>query len=664
MNFIYGKNDMKTRERGEENCYLLTNGLGGFSSLTMIGSAARNDHSLFMACVKPPNNRINMISCMSEMLEIDGHTYTISSQSYVNHTKNEEGFPYLTSFAVSPLPVWLYHVNGVAVKKELVMEYGQNTIALRYSVKNDTNACVSLSLTPHMQFIPKGSMLSTNQGFLLNLDKCSITSNLNTLYYQTNGRVDPCQTSYENDYYYAYDARDGRGAVGVCATNHKIVFQIETGQESECLLLYTMEEEVAGSITPTSLAAAVSARFYQEKKRLNELVKLADLKEELAITLVRSADQFIVDRASVGGRTIIAGYPFFEDWGRDTMIALVGCCISTKRYEDAENILRTFMKYEKDGLMPNIFPEGGNDPAYNTVDAALLFICAVYDFYLETGNLSFIEEAYITMKHIIHCYKNGTDFHIHMEEGGLISAGSGFDQVTWMDVRIGDILPTPRHGKPVEINAYWYHTLKVMELFATQLNLLQDASSYSLLAEKVRTSFRALFLYPEEGCLKDVDNNNQIRCNQIWAVSLPFGMLTQEEELKVVQKVTAELYTPYGLRSLSPKDSQFHPKYGGAQLQRDLAYHQGTVWTFPLGGYYLAYLKAHNNSERAVSYVEEMLRTLEPCLREGCIGQLAEIYDGGNPTISHGCFAQAWSVGEILRVYRKIEKIKVTGKDV
>jgi len=306
-----------------------------------------------------------------------------------------------------------------------------------------------------------------------------------------------------------------------------------------------------------------------------------------------------------------------------------------------------------------MFPEGENEPLYNTADASLLFIGAVYEYFMESGDLDFIKEAYSVMEEIISWYKKGTDYHIKMDEDGLITAGSGLEQVTWMDVRFGNILPTPRHGKPVEINTYWYNDLKIMAYFASLLG--KEKEQYEELAGLVRRSFMEKFWNEKEKCLRDVITvegiaDNQIRCNQIWAVSWPFSILDKEKEKLVVNKVYETLYTPYGLRSLSKYDKDFKPYYGGSLFQRDMAYHQGTVWAFPLGAYYLAYLKVNDYKKEAIDKVKEQLQVLEACMREGCIGQIAEIYDGDNPTVSKGCFAQAWSVSELLRVFAKIEK--------
>lgn len=656
MDFRYGKMDWNTMERGQENCYLCANGLGGFSSLTMLGSQTRNDHALLMACTKAPVGRYHMVSRFKEVLEGSAGQVTLSSQQYVNHTQNEEGFQYLNSFSVDLWPEWNFQAGGIAVKKDLVMKYGKNCLAVRYQVCNREQETAYLTVTPYLQFVEKGAVLSCSQAF--ETTERTITSNGLKLHYATNGEVILGATSYTTDYYYAHDARDGRYAVGTSASTHEIRFCLPAGSMTQCMILYSMEEP-----TPAlGLVETVEAMFEEERIRMKKLEDQAGFSDEMARLLVRSSDRFLVNRESTGGKTIIAGYPFFGDWGRDTMIAMVGICISTKRYDETKNIFRTFIKYLHKGLMPNMFPEDGNEPIYNTVDASLLFIAAVNEYYQASGDLQFVREAWPAMEEIAAWYQRGTDFAIQMEEDGLLSAGSGFDQVTWMDVRVGEILPTPRHGKPVEINAYWYHALNVLAGFGDCIGERKKAEEYHALAGKVRKSFREKFWNEEENCLFDTlpiegmpsATDRQVRCNQIWAVSLPTDLLEEERQKLVVDKVYAQLFTPYGLRSLSLKDSQFHPVYKGSQFQRDLAYHQGTVWGFLLGGFYLAYLKVYGYKEEAVRQVREWLSELYPCLREGCSGQIAEIYDGLTPGPSRGCFAQAWSVGELLRVFDKI----------
>ncbi|MDR1639591.1 MAG: amylo-alpha-1,6-glucosidase, partial [Clostridiales bacterium] len=649
MSNRFGKNDWKTIDEGLSRCYLLANGLGGFSSLSVAGSPAQNSQALFMACVKAPNQRVSLISWMLEEVTQDGKTVSLSSQSFVDFTKNLDGFTRLDSFSLDPFPRWTFKQGGVEIIKELAMEHGKNTLALRYVVRNQTDSEAALSITPQLQFAPKGEQpeplqeYTTSQGL--------IQSAGIGLHFITNGECETFETKLVADAYFHKDATEGRKAVGVMASNHSIKLVVPPLANSELAVVYSLD-----ALEQSSAQSLAQEIFANEAARLQSLEDKAGFECGIAKTLTRSADAFIVFRESTQGKTIIAGYPLFEDWGRDTMIALVGCCISTKRFEDAKSIFRTFIKYLKDGLMPNIFPEGESVPAYNTADAALLFIVAIQEYFNVSNDLSFVEEAWPAMAEIIEKYSSGTSYNIHEDSDGLIIAGSGFDQVTWMDVRIGDILPTPRHGKPVEINAYWNNCLEAMARFAGLLH--KDGAEYSKKAEKAKESFNSKFWSDELSCLKDVITENgdpcesQIRCNQIWAVSLPSKILDTEREKKVVRKVYQELYTPCGLRSLSPSDPEFKPAYGGNMFSRDLSYHQGTVWGFPLGGFLLADLKA--NGDEAVERVKSRLQDLGPVLDEGCIGQIAEIYDGLVPAASRGCYAQAWSVGEVLRVFDKL----------
>lgn len=693
--WVYGKQDWKTFERGQENCYLMTNGLGGFSSMTMIGSAARNDHAFLMACVKAPNNRYNMVHRLAETVEINGRDYAISSQEYADGYR-EEGWRWLSEFSFKDIPVWNFHVNGVEIRKEAALKQGENTAVLCYRITNRTRKNVRFTVTPFYQFAPKGSEPKEEQHFSLKIcedekksvpDKreeklagekgsavCRVTSNGLSLFVMTDGRITGMPETAQK-YYYAYDACDGRRERGMAKACHQIELSVKSGCEETLSIIYTMEEgkedvRTAGqerSATWDSVSGSNIQRMVQDvvegqKDYRKGLEHLSGIQDENARTLVKSADQFLSLRESTGGKTILAGYPFFEDWGRDTMIALPGVCISTRRYEEAESILRTFARYERNGLLPNLFPEGKSEPMYNTADASLLFINCVWLYYKASRKASFVKEMYSVMERIIHAYKEGTDYGVHMDDDGLISAGSGLDQVTWMDVRVGEILPTPRHGKPVEINAYWYNALRIMGEFArlSGVKASDGGKGYDALAEKVKESFTEQFWMEDKHCLKDVisgtEADTQIRCNQIWAVSMPFAMLDEKRERQVVDTVFEKLYTPYGLRTLSSDDREFQPFYGGEMIQRDLAYHQGTVWTYPLGAYYLAYLKVNGCSPKAKQRVKGQLEVMESAMREGCIGQLPEIYDGENPVSSKGCFAQAWSVGEILRVYEALER--------
>lgn len=647
MKIQLGKNEWNTIHRGQEKCYLLTNGLGGYSSLTIVGSNARNDHALLMASAKAPNEKIHMITNIQECVWIGKKCYDLSCQEYVNYTKNQYGFKYLQTVSYEYFPQWVYQVEGIEIIKTIVMVQGENTVGIHYIINSYSGQKAKLVVTPLLRFTKKGEALHQKQ--LFEFDDGYIKSNGQILYFQTNGMLNSRKYQYMQDLFYEYDARDGRTAIGAAIINHEITFEI-VHEEQEGFLIYSDRKKIRG----------ILEILKKEKNRLQSLEVQCGIKNSTGKMLARNANQYIVYRESTKGQSIIAGYPFFGDWGRDTMIAMVGCTLVTKQYESAKSILRTFKSYCKNGVMPNVFPEGNQEPMYNTVDASLLFIASVYEYYLATQDKEFILELYPVMKEIIACYCKGTDYHIHMDSDGLIAAGEGLEQLTWMDVRIKDILPTPRQGKAVEVNAYWYNALMIMSQFSKVINISQVY--YEKLAEKVKKSFLKLFWDEELGYLKDIVSvtsaDKQIRCNQIWALSLPFSMLQEEQAEKVLGIVFEKLYTPYGLRSLAVDDEEFHACYKGSQWDRDMAYHQGTVWCFPLGAYFLAYLRWTKNQSRAIQIVERQLEALAPCLTEGCLGHIAEIYDGGIPNASRGCFAQAWSVGEIVRVYARLEELK------
>lgn len=644
MRFIYGKQDFADGVRGQGNCFLLTNGLGGFSSQNLIGGASRNDHAVLMACLRAPNVRWSIVHRLEERLTLGGEEIFLSSQEFAEGSA-EDGWKSLSLVEVDGLPRWVWQCGGVQVEKQLAMGWEQNTVALRYTLTNAADTACTLTVKPWMQFIPKGKKLPEDQTFRLEGD--TVHSAGLALHIHTNGELTPTGLEYQT-LYYRYDACDGRPETGRAAANHQITRAAQPGQKEVLEIVFSLEQNPPAA---SDVLADAEARWQTWQGQ-------GGFHSPAARQLAASSAAFLARRESTGGKTILAGYPFFEDWGRDTMIALPGCALSTGRFEEAKSILNTFLQYEQDGLMPNLFPEGKSAPMYNTVDAALLWINDVWLYAQYTGDYAWVRQAWPVMERIAAAYRRGTRFGIHMDSDGLIAAGQGLDQVTWMDVRIDKILPTPRHGKPVEVNAYWYNALRILEQLAPYAK--QDGRAYGALADTVRRSFREKFWMKEKGYLRDVisgtKQDEQIRCNQIWALSLSFTMLDPAQEARVLGTVWQHLYTPVGLRTLSPRDPAFHPTYGGPQKERDLAYHQGTVWPFPLGAFYLAYLKVNGYSETAKAQVQDWLLALEPALREGCAGQLPEIYDGETPTASRGCFAQAWSVGELLRVYEALER--------
>lgn len=652
MRYIYGKNDFCNLDRSEENCYLMTNGLGGYSSLTIAGTNSRLHHGVFVSCEKEdaPNRRNMMVHSLEEELIMSNETVQLSSQRHL-YSRSYDGYKYIDYLSFKDYPTWKITCKGVQIEKTIVMAYGTNAVGIRYAISNRTGEAVTLKVTPGLVFGAFYSGMGLDRPSF-DMDPDKISAKGLELYYKVSGDILPFDTIYTDDLFYSYDECDGRPEVGVIAKNH-VILQTVDAKSTEILdIIYSTR--------------AIDMDYSQIKNSLvnhrRDIIDKSKLSDAVAKDLALAADQFVSYRASTKGETILAGYPFFEDWGRDTMIAMLGCCLSTRQYNKAEGLIKTFLQYEQNGLIPNLFPEGKQTPRYNTVDAALLLIIAVYEYFQRTRKNAFVKEVYPKLKTIIDCYVKGTGFSIKMDKDGLIKAGSDLDQVTWMDVRIGDVLPTPRHGKPVEVNAYWYNCLCIMDEFK-KLTGNKDKNDYKSMASKAKESFNKLFWDEELGCLKDVVSDapnskcdRQIRCNQIWVVSLPFSVINKEKEMAVVDKVFEKLYTPVGLRSLAYDDEEFHATYGGSMQDRDMAYHQGTVWVYPLGGYYLAYLKANDYSDEAKISVRNSLDAINAALREGCIGQLPEIYDGLIPTRSQGCFAQAWSVGELLRVYEVLEK--------
>ena len=645
MKYVFEKQDFSSLERASSHCWLLTNGLGGYASASAAFSVTRCDQGLLIGAVEAPHRRMALVHRLSEQLTLNDRAAHLSTQAFADGQPPEEGYRFLSRFTLGPWPEWVYDVGGVRVRRRFGMQHGANAAAVLYDIDNRADVPCALRVRPFFQFTPKGEALQKPQA--LRWEQGRVSAAGQTVHLRTNGQLTPAPARWQT-LAYPDDAKDGRADKGLAGSCCEVGITVAPGESAHLELIFSM--------SPCDLSG--ESMLADMEHRQHALLDAAGLIDPIARQLVLSADAFLSRRDSTGGHTIIAGYPFFADWGRDTMIALPGCVLATGRYDVARSILRTFLAYERDGLVPNLFPEGASEPLYNTADAALLLVNGVWLYHERTGDSDFVREAWPVMTRIVEAYRHGTRHAIGMDEDGLIHAGEGLDQVTWMDVRIDDILPTPRHGKPVEINAYWYNALCVLRELAPLAG--ESGEAYGALAERVKTSFARAFWMEEKGYLKDVISgtraDEQLRCNQIWAVSLPFTMLSRSQEKRVVETVERHLYTPWGLRTLSPEDPEFHPFYGGPQRERDMAYHQGTVWPFPMGAFYLAYLKVRDHAPEAVREVRRRLEGMDAILREGCVGQLPEIYDGGQPGESKGCFAQAWSVGELLRVYEALER--------
>lgn len=683
MDYILGKSDWKTMRRGEEHSFLLVNGLGGYCSQTVIGSNARHDHNLLTAALVAPTKRFAMVRRMEEILHVGTNAYRLDSQSYVTSADDALGFRYLDSFFYDGLPCWEYMAEGVRVTKRLTLVYGTNSLAMQYKIQSDEGVDAWLEVIPVYGFHSKNDRPLAYDSITCQEKEhfLEMASKEATLYLDTDGSIEPMEETVVQWYRFDQDGPDGRDGWGGGRKLHRIVSAHTTDEETDsrvlndCTtldLLYGMDEgwmtrmATVAKKMETDRAAVFALLWNQEKNRQETIMKKSGRTSEAARQLAVSAQAHLTRRDSTDGMSIMAGFPFFGDWGRDTMIAFYGCTLAIGEMEAAKSILKTFMRYCRKGIMPNLFPEGKDEILYNTVDASLLFINALWDYLQhvtdEERDDAFEAEAIKTAESIISWYAKGTDYNIYMEEDGLLAAGNGLWQLTWMDVRFGDILPTPRHGKPVEINAYWYNAVCIVrELFKKQ-GENEKAARLDALSAKIKTSFLAKFTKPD-GTLYDVlpekgepdASSKQVRCNEIFTLTMPFTMIEGKQAKAILAQVRRELYTPVGLRSLSLYDPQFHPHYGGSQFERDMAYHQGTVWVYPLGAYYRACVRFANDQKKEAESVLHQLDQLEAALAEGCLGQLAEIYDGECPGESRGCFAQAWSVAEMLRAYEDAE---------
>jgi glycogen debranching enzyme, archaeal type, putative len=676
MELIYkfGRGNWRTLKEGNEREWMIGNGIGGYSGQTIINSGFRVHHGYLIAAMNPPVDRYSILSRTQEKIKVQGREYDLACQEYDSCSK--EGYKYLQRFVFDSIPEYIYQVEDIHIKKSIAMEYGHNTVAICYEVENGSSKA-QINVTPLFTFKEAGQFIDAEElKFETELEDSvlklhpnkdqkvtisflaskgifkSLCGNNNELLSNESG-IELCDKKknplIEENHYYEFENRTGSKGLDNHYTPYNIEIDLEPFEIKRFYFKCTIEE----------IDEKDGFEIVKEyRKRAEKLMELSEYKDPFALNLVKAADHFIVNRNSTKLKTVLAGFPWFVDWGRDTMIAFEGLTLATKRFKDAREILESFAKYVKNGLVPNVFADKGAEPMYNTVDASLWYFQAVYKYLEYTGEESdFIfvkDKIFPKLIEIINAYSIGTDFNIGMDkEDSLIHAGSGLDQVTWMDVRVGELVVTPRHGKPVEINALWYNGLLIMEYLSEKFG--HDASGYKNLAEKVKKSFNEKFWNEEEQCLFDVvdENDGRVRPNQIWAVSLPYTMLDREKEKKVVTKVYKELYSTYGLRSLSFLDEEYKAEYAGPLMKRDLAYHMGTTWGFTIGGFISAYCKVNDYSKEAVMKAKEMCEVFEDHMKDGCINGIAEVFDGDFAATSRGCYSQAWSVGEVLRAYTR-----------
>jgi predicted glycogen debranching enzyme len=633
-------------DRALDREWLETNGLGGFASSTIVGLNTRRYHGLLIAATRPPVGRMALLSKLEEKLIFDGKSFELSSNQYPG-VIHPQGFQHQTRFRLDPFPVFTYQVDGLEIEKEVFMVDGENTTVVEYRLRGAAPGSVRLEVRPLIAFrdyhstTHENSALNGNFGSEPGLISMTPYDGVPKMYLAHDAdAVESTGQWYRN---FEYRAEQERGLDFLEDLFNPLVFRFDFGRHEVMTIIASTE--------PHSIADTPRLRESEIARRL-EIAKAAPENDELVRSFFTAADQFIVARGEQ--KTVIAGYHWFGDWGRDTMVALPGITLVTGRSDLARSVLLTFAKYVDQGMLPNHFPEAGEQPQYNTIDGALWYIEAIRAYVEYTGDYDFVRRnLYGVLSDIIAWHVRGTRFGIRVEDGGLLNSGVPGVQLTWMDAKIGDWVVTPRHGKPVEIQALWYNALRIMEGFAEHFGDADSRKHYTEMAAAARSSFNHLFWNETAGCLYDAVNEGlpdaSIRPNQIFAVSLRHSMLSAERARAVVETVARELLTPYGVRTLSPQDSRYARAYQGDQYARDSAYHQGTVWPWLLGPYLSAFVKVNRATPEARAAAAKLLQPFREHLDEAGLGQVSEILDADFPHHPRGCIAQAWSVGELLR---------------
>ena len=664
ITYQYTQKDWTTFKEGIKREWAVTNGIGGYAGSSMIGAHSRTHQGYLIASLHAPIERYLVFSKINEMVTVGTRTVSFETSQHraSGKTVYTEGQKFLTSFIYDGSVHYTYETDNFSFEKHITLKRNANVCAVSYELTAGDSDC-TFTLTP-----------------LFNYREHSESSTPDTLRFETftEDRTFYLIPEKNKDIAIRFQTSEGTFSERETVYDIDMQLQIEVDLETDGLDCHycpvdlsiavpantTKKVSILCSIgdvneRPAPVSATEAFSILEENTRCHaELFEKAGYRDSFANQLVLASDQFLTYRESTKMMTVLAGLPWFTDWGRDTMIAFTGLTLCTKRFKEAEEILLTFARYIRHGIVPNMFPDDNMPPLYNTVDASLWYFYAVYQYlhYNPAAEAeAFVkEQIFPHLKEIISAYEKGTDFSIYMEDDGLIHAGSGLDQITWMDVRVGDWVATPRHGKPVEINALWYNALRIMESLCEKID--EDASAYRTRAEQVKESFNAKFWDSANQCLFDVvdgdEPDDHIRPNQIYAVSLPFSLLPEEQEKAVVALVEKELFVGCGLRSLAPDHPDYHGIYCGALAKRDAAYHQGTAWGFLLGGFFSAYMKVNHHSSSAAANAVRMLEPVRKHLTDsGCIGSISEIFDGDAPHNPRGCYAQAWSVGEVLRCY-------------
>jgi predicted glycogen debranching enzyme len=671
----YRKSSVDARETLVEKEWLVTNGLGGYASGSLAGVITRGFHGYLVAALPTPLGRIMMLNDLIEKVEIpNGLAVQLSGEERVNAPLKAHGSEYLEEFRLEDgVPVWLFKFGDVTLEKRVLMLHRQNTVHVSYKLKSGSE--IKMTLRPSVNFRPHEAPVSTplagNYAFTVVEDTFEISSQANfpplrLMLYGRDKSLTMDRTRFQEVVYRIEESRGYAARGDLWSPGY---FSVLLTADNPVTLVASAESwDAVRAVTPEYAYAAETSR----KKRL--LARAPGVPSEgTTAELVLAADQFIIVpegrgddtlRARAGGddvRSIIAGYPWFTDWGRDTMISLEGLTLTTGRYVEAGYILRTFGHYVRRGLIPNMFPEGHDEGLYHTADATLWFFHAIARYVKASDDQLFLSQILPQLEEIIQYHLRGTDFGIAVDPAdGLLRQGAEGYQLTWMDAKVDDWVVTPRRGKAVEINALWYNALCHMADWLHLDGQTDKSSEIEKHAQQCRDSFQKRFWFEKGGYLYDVvdgehGDDSSLRPNQVLAISLDFPVLAQDKWPSVMERMQRELLTPFGLRTLAPGEKDYKPKYYGSLRDRDAAYHQGTVWPWLIAPYIDAWLKLHPDE---IEHAEKCLLAFDDCLGENAVGSIGEIFDAESPYLHRGCVAQAWSVSEVLRTLVKVASLK------